>query len=213
MTASTAGIGTGGIVGCNKDAATINISGCLNEGAISGKEASAGIMGQLRGGGSVSIENSINRGNVTAPSLGVAGILGATLANGTSAVMVSGCDNYGTISGTQYIGGIAGLPRKSTAASALVNCRNFGSVSASSTACGGVIGLARINVTNCACYYDATLTFKGNAKKASACNEIGVSSSAAGYITSGVQADSNNSNGAVVSGSLFINLDGSTFIS
>lgn len=200
MTASTAGLGVGGIYGTNKDASTMNISGCFNDGAISGKEATGGIMGQLRGAGHVSISNSVNKGDVTAPSLGVAGILGATLANGTSSVSVTGCDNYGAISGSQYVGGIAGLPRKSTAASALVNCRNFGDITATSTACGGVIGLARINVTNCKCYCDANLTFKTTTKKASEWNEIGVSSSAAGYITSGVQTDSSNSNGAVVSG-------------
>lgn len=210
MTAS-AGIGVGGIFGVNKDSSTINISNCVNNGVITGKEATAGIMGQLRGAGQLTIEESNNNGAISGTTT-TGGILGASIANGSALIMVENCDNHGAISGTTYVGGIAGLARKAKAESSLIDCNNYGDVSSTGVGCGGIVAYARINITNCGCYYDATISFKGNPVKASTLNANGGNKdTGTGWITSVIQADSSNSNGAVMSGERLINLDGSDY--
>ncbi len=192
-----AGIGVGGIFGANFAASQVNISTCSNGGTITGREATGGIMGQLRAG-SVSITECINEGDVTAASgVGSAGILGASIANNASNISILYSDNFGNISGSQYVGGIAGLPRKSTADSEIKYCNNYGDITgSSSTGIGGIIGIARINVRNCACYAEATIMTGSTGGKASTLNAIGGASTAPGYITALVQTESSNSNGA-----------------
>ena len=116
---------------------------------------------------------------------GTGGIVGGNAQNTQSHLTLSilDCENCGIVSGYQYVGDIAGLIRNTltTNTSIIDNCYNYRRVNASggNSACG-IIGEARINVTNCGCYSEAILSPKsGSTQAARTRSEIG----ACGYIT------------------------------
>ena len=95
------------------------------------------------GAGSGSINNCINYATVTATSDYSGGIVGQfQSANYSIATMFNGidlCENYGAISGKNYVGGIAGYHY---ASGKLENCINEANITGTSSRIGGITGKA-----------------------------------------------------------------------
>ena len=89
------------------------IDTCENKGTIFAKAAAAGIVST---GGSVTIQNSVNRGSVTSDPTGgnTAGIAGS------SQGLVKNCANYGAITGKDRAAGIVGTLENGT----IENCES-----------------------------------------------------------------------------------------
>ena len=197
---------------------SISISKCENRGAVISKyNYTAGIIGgystvPTNEGCKINltIADTDNYGDVTSGNvIGCGGIIASTEDAVASYLLLTirNCDNHGTIHGYQYAGGIAGLIRNTdnTNESIIDGCNNFGRVIATNgnSSCG-IVGEARISVTNCGCYSEAILTPKsGSTQAAKTRSETG----ACGYITytytSGCKTHSGNR---------LINLDGSNYV-
>lgn len=111
----------GGIGGELIVSGTATINNCKNEGKVSGKTASGGIVGQ-NSRKELIIKNCYNNGNVTSSSNCVGGI-GGVLAN----CEVIYCYNNGKINGTNIIGGIVGECYYMSSVT-LTNCWNNGNI-------------------------------------------------------------------------------------
>ena len=90
----------GGIVGSTAN--TTKVIGCINNADITVTDCTNWSVGGIIGcaGGSPTIENNINYGDVSAAYVG--GIVGAYGISGT----IKGCKNYGDLTGTAIVGGI-----------------------------------------------------------------------------------------------------------
>ena len=75
------------------------------------------------------IQNCISRVNITSTGRDTGGITGGQ-------ATVSGCTNYGTITGNNYVGGVSGWNGWNTV---ITNCKNYGDVTGT-TIVGGVYG-------------------------------------------------------------------------
>ena len=109
------------------------------------------------------ITNCVNRGDINATSYDVGGIVGyfyTGMSTLTSVYEIRNCENYGSVSGTYYIGGIAGYGYYCRARF----CNNYGDVTASSYATGGIIGYCYYYglVSGCNNYGDVTSTYVGS---------------------------------------------------
>ena len=211
-------IGTGGIVGAlgKLDAGTDAPSNgyvynCVNKGTVqSGGGSIGGIAGvafAYSASSTAKIIDCVNFGSVTstystnnASAPGTGGILGASNDNNGSysILIIDNCVNLGAVSGSQYVGGVVGILRKSYAGSAVKNCINYGDVTGVGSSTAGVAGVARRDVLNCGCYEGATLTMGSTSKLASQLNAIGGGASTLGYVTTEVQP------GASVTGSFLV---------
>lgn len=134
----------GGILGKASNGSAAILRNCVNEGAITGPEATGGICGESQIYGTL-FENCLNKGKVTsldnASGAAAGGIIGY---NGTDAVIVKNCTNNGEIVAGYRAGGIIGDARKSAE---VYNSVNNGSVTAKHDAlkgniAGGIIGYA-----------------------------------------------------------------------
>ena len=120
---------TGGIVGYQDANVRLTILGCMNAGTIDGKSITGGIIAGTANTGHIILEHCINLGTVT-------------VASGSNA----------------FAGGIIGLAREQSSTSAVIyRCMNFADITSTSNATGGVAGLARINVSKCACLSTAVI--------------------------------------------------------
>lgn len=141
----------GGLIGCAYD---LKIMNSYNEGIIkcgnnNGGSCAGGLVG-YSGNNFSEIQNSYNKGDITAEGQSVGGIIGE--ANVTS-LTVSNTFNIGIITSTLISWGAntGGIIGKSTKAE-LNNCYNFRNISAKSTQVGGIIGYTTSNgpiCTNC----------------------------------------------------------------
>lgn len=125
--------GAGALAGLAIDDATIE--GIQVSGSVRGDAGIGGVIGRMTLAGTIS--GCSNRASVSATGTGNAGgIVGAAYYTDTTGQMViTGCTNAGAISGTQAIGGIAGLN------SAFVSdCSNTGAVTGSDYSVGGIVG-------------------------------------------------------------------------
>ena len=145
----------GGIVGKASD---ILVSGCKNEGVVTGdynendreNRAIGGVVGNVV---STAIENCENTADVTAPQLSWVGGIAGRLHQGSS---VNGCTNNGDIQGGDRTGGIVGYANAYADGYQVTDCANTGSVSGAK-AVGGIVGHAsasnrknaNISVTEC----------------------------------------------------------------
>ena len=161
---------TGGIVGAAHNA-DCTITECVNSGTVSnGVGYAGGIVGYFADGGNT-VSLSYNVGEVSAPNY-VGGILGynsystdaisqcfnvgnitASTAyagglGGSIAGTVNNCYSGGTISATDYVGGLVGYLSGSTTSLAITTGYFFGEVSASGTA-GDIIGYDNSNSSSC----------------------------------------------------------------
>ena len=175
------GLGVSGGVGFSAGT-SLTIESCANSGTvINSGEATGGLFGysaSVTKATSIIVRDSVNTGSISGQSNGTGGVVGAHNASATyMTFIVDGCTNRGSVNGLNYVGGVVGLIRNSTADSYINNCFNYGNVTASSTAttvgCGGVVGTARVNLTNSGCYYNVTLSAKSNTKAAADLSELG----------------------------------------
>ena len=125
----------GGIVGINNNAGTVlNVSRCVNRGAVTGGNAgAAGILGY--GNKGAVLENCENTGAIGDASTKYAGGIVGYASQGVS--VLTGCENTGAVTGTANAGGIVGI---CTDEWSLNGCRNAGDVQASAGAAGGIAG-------------------------------------------------------------------------
>ena len=204
------GLGISGGVGFSAGT-SLTIKSCTNSGAvINSGEATGGLFGyssSLTKATSIIVRDSTNTGTISGQSNGTGGVVGAHNASASyMTFIVDGCVNRGNVNGLNYVGGVVGLIRNSTTDSYINNCFNYGNVTASSTAttvgCGGVAGTARVNLTNCGCYFNATLSAKSNTKAAKDASEIGTP----GYIALNYET-----NCLVHTNNRLINLDGTNY--
>lgn len=139
-----------GVVGIVTEGATIeNVK--VMRGTIRSKEAAGGIVGRVLKSGTV--KNCENHADVSTTAHNVGGIVGAAYYN-NEGMSITGCDNYGNISGSYGAGGIVGLNTGEVA-----NCNNYGSsVTSKSASVGGIVGEqhASGSITGCTNYADVT---------------------------------------------------------
>lgn len=206
------GFGASGI-SCASSGLNLNIEDCSNTGNITNAgEGTGGVFGycaSVKTGSQVRVKNCTNSGIISGQSNGTGGVVGAHNANASYITfIVEDCTNHGTVNGVNYTGGVIGLIRNSTESSYIDKCYNYGNVTASSTSgtvgCGGIVGTARVNITNCGCYTEAILsvTAKSITKKASELNEKGTP----GYIALNYET-----NCKVHTNNILINLDGTAY--
>ena len=128
-TADATNGGVGGIAGRNGGYGTM--IGCENKASVSGKYLTGGVAGANTG----AISNSINHGSVVSSDSAAGGIVGGshyrTNIPGESNIVhvpgrIASCQNFGSVQGDDYAGGIVGENRNGT----INNCRNDGAVSA-----------------------------------------------------------------------------------
>ena len=157
------------------------ISNCKNyatltAGSGAGSGGNAGILGYSMIT-KTTIYDCENHGDVNARGTGTGGIIGSSAAANTSGsavyCIVEKCSNYGSISGTAYVGGVAGLLREqSNTLSGAKDCKNYGDAYCNgTTSAGGVAALARINVDNCGSLNTISVSVKTTAASA-ACGQI-----------------------------------------
>ncbi|MBE6679207.1 MAG: hypothetical protein E7598_01645 [Ruminococcaceae bacterium] len=124
---------SGGIIGfaglqlSTVDGSAIEVKNCYNEGTITTDNRSGGIVGYANGGSAsemLIIDGCYNAGTIQATGLYNAGILGVARAT------VKNCYNSGNISGSTFIGGIAGF------VSGTFNIFNYNYTDATVTATG-----------------------------------------------------------------------------
>lgn len=120
-------------------------------GSISSTEAAGGIVGRLMKAGTV--ENCENHARVSASAHNVGGIVGAAyyIASGKT-MTVSGCDNYGEITGKFAVAGIVGL-----SCGDVTDCNNYATlVKGENASVGGVVGEQKATgkIENCKNYAD-----------------------------------------------------------
>ena len=213
VTATASGNGNSGILGyvysgdgsSGKPFGGVTIESCINTGTITGKnEGTAGILGHGdKTALTVTVDKCINRGDINGAAHGTGGIFGAFTDNGTPTLIISECENYGSISGTNHVGGVAGLPRACSTDSKIINCKNYGNVSGTGTYVGGVVSRARLAVIDCGCLSTVTLTAGSVSKLASECLDTGLGTSAnPGFICT-VLDTSGNYHGSVSGGYRF----------
>ena len=121
---------------CGMMANDATASGVSVSGSVSGKAGVGGIAGRMTLSGT--IENCENSASVAAADgVGNAGgIVGAAYyTTPTGRMAITGCRNSGSISGTDCIGGIAGL-----SAAFVSNCENSGAIAGTSYSVGGIVG-------------------------------------------------------------------------
>ncbi len=116
---------TGGLGG--NITATSNITLSANYGTVVGTNTTGGIAGLASG----KVDSTTNYGAVNATSWNIGGIAGRSSATGS----IVNCANYGTITSTDAMGGIAG-----TAQSNVTNCVNYGTINGNS-GIGGIVGI------------------------------------------------------------------------
>ena len=175
----------GGLVGTVSGTATIDA--CTVSGSVKGSSTVGGIVAYVGTNGSLTITDCTNNANVTSSGIDnkyvyVGGVLGSTQGK----VVMSNCENYGTIEqqvAGQFVGGVAGLLRAKTGSS-ITGCYNYGNIIAPTGAAwvAGVVGCNRIEMTDCYCLNTATITVGTTVNTASALTISGSSSSTVYYL-------------------------------
>ncbi len=125
----------GGIVGATSKSGGV-IDGCVNKGSVTSPNSTAG---GIIGNSFIVVRNCINTGNIS----GGGGIVGNAHCPSDEEKGIVNCANFGTVSGSSYVGGIAGNCDISGTLgynSLVKNCYNAGSVTATSGTPGGVVG-------------------------------------------------------------------------
>ena len=138
------GWNTAGIVS-NTTAACTDVENCVNYGAIIGTKSAGGLIGESY---TANINGCANYGSVSASSDGVGGIVRVV----KSALSMTNCYNFGTITYSYYTGGIIG---ELQASAEIVSCANYGYLNSGDYA-GGIIGFIKwigsattVNVSEC----------------------------------------------------------------
>lgn len=136
----------GGITGQNVAGGAMKISDCINKGNLSGKGATAGIIGAIANG--VEVTRCVNEGvisGVGSSAYYIAGIAAQMTGTAANPAIVQYCQNRGDVdSEAQSLGGIVG---KMSTNCYILDCSNLGSVighkptiSNSDNGVGGIVG-------------------------------------------------------------------------
>lgn len=114
----------------------------------------AGVVGLLTNGATVS-NVTVSSGSVTAKEA-AGGVVGRLLVNGT----VTECNNHATINSGTNGGGVVGAAYYTQDGSSMTvsKCTNYGNVTGTSQANGGVVGLSSATITECTNYGTVTST-------------------------------------------------------
>ncbi|MBQ6676890.1 MAG: S-layer homology domain-containing protein [Clostridia bacterium] len=117
------------------------VSGCSNAAAVSGTQYVGGVVGNAHGDGG-GISDCRNTATVTGSAKNVGGVVGSTNAP------VSNCENSAAVSGTEFVGGVAGL---ASDAALIYHCLNTSSavVTGTDDEVGGIVGAGIGAVDNC----------------------------------------------------------------
>lgn len=134
-------VGVGGVVGeaSSREIGNIIMSDCLSNTSVS---ASGNNVGGLVGNtsrmntGSLRIENSVNNGSVISTTSSYVGGVVGSVSSGTT---VDACINNGSVSGREFVGGIAGSVAWSGAT--VRNSTNNGAVTGTLGSIGGIAGM------------------------------------------------------------------------
>ncbi len=119
-----------------------NIQYCFStDGTVNGNLSTGGLVGANY---NVNILNSKNTSNVTGNNQETGGLVGYFSGASTS-YKISECSNTGTVSGTSYVGGLAGR----NGGSAIEKSYSTGNVSGSLFLVGGLVGDNNSAITNC----------------------------------------------------------------
>ena len=118
------------------------------------------------------IENVISYVNITAGNNQAGGIIGYIAAPD---VKIINCENYGTITGRELVGGIVGGSWQNVSFS---ECKNHGEVTATLNGAGGIVSEKYASATLTNCSNDGKVVGGGVA----ATNDIGSSNNYAGYL-------------------------------
>jgi len=127
----------GGIIGTTSRGL---INKCVNNNSVSGNGYIGGISGTYLGG---TISECVNRGSVTSTAKYVGGITSVIGSSAFDKVILTLCENEGSINGTTDVGGIAGFLYPN---SEITYCSNYGDVSSEDTSfttdvgIGGIVG-------------------------------------------------------------------------
>ncbi len=158
---------TGGIAGAVNHTGKA-LSGCINYGVVVGVNHTGGIAGMVTSAGSATVEDCHNKGKVTADTGNAGGVTGLVnysdidvigcsnsgkiVSRDTGGIAgfnrgrIKQCYNTGSISGSNYAGGIAA--NQSEAGSKVNQCYNTGNVYSLNNA-GGVVGISETKVYHC----------------------------------------------------------------
>lgn len=155
---------------------TSEIIGCVNNGKIQGPYASGGLLARFEWG-TLNVTDSVNNGvvNVTASCAG--GLLGniSQVNNAENKVIVKGCVNNGTVTGTAAVGGI--VANYYAGSLTVENCLNTANVtSTASSYAGGLVANINGNKTDGASGYVGRQNFirySGNLGDVSGTNHTG----------------------------------------
>ena len=114
----------------------VTISGVMVSGSVKGASHIGGLVGKVYTSGTLKIENSINRAEVSGTGSNTAGFAGYI--NGPSATTFISCANYGAISNSAA-GSVAGIATYASGATIFESCKNEGTLSSASGYVGGII--------------------------------------------------------------------------
>ena len=136
---------TGGIAGYLMSSGKALLD-CQNEGEITGKDKTGGIVGTFLSdtADSAAAQDCSNKGTVEGQGYNAGGIAGL-VSGGNNAVTIEKCTNLGTVKGSGVNGGIAGLldSKKVT----VIKCNNDGEVTGSGA--GGIVGNNQGRISDC----------------------------------------------------------------
>jgi hypothetical protein len=119
------------------------ISGCTNNGNVTGSKYVGGIVGMSTNRVS-NMSDCTNNGHITATGGNAGGIAGR-LVGYSSAITISNCKNTGTIEGAGTVGGLAGYTKSNEKTLTYLNCSNSGSIISTDDGAGGLFGIVRID--------------------------------------------------------------------
>ena len=125
----------GGIIGITSRGL---INKCVNNSSVSGNGYIGGISGTYQGG---TISECVNRGSVTSTAEFVGGITSVIGSSAFDKVILTLCENEGSINGTTDVGGIAGFLYPN---SEITYCSNYGDVSSEDTSFTADVGIGGI---------------------------------------------------------------------
>ncbi len=165
VTISLSGSTVGGFVATA--AAVCTFTNCTNKGDLSYSGSSASCYGGFVGASTAAITctSCENYGNISMSSAtaGRSGGFVGQISN-SRAVTLTKCANYGSLNGGGYVGGLIGYPVGSASAPAtILECANFGTVTASGLYAGGLIAYTYGAVTITDSYNAANVSATTNA--------------------------------------------------
>ena len=162
----------GAFVGSASSGNSLAISGCVNEGSISGPiQCAGGIVGRINTK-NVKITNCANTGSIAGTHASLSYTIGGIVGEAAQGAEISGCYNSGAVAGRNGIGGIVGGgPTSGAYTLSISDCYNTGAVSAdlqpgsTTRGVGGIVGgigksAGAVTLTNC---YSAAAVSGGEA--------------------------------------------------